>query len=134
MWPSQINVWAVFLAAGAFFVLGAVWYGALAKPWMRLAKKTPADVEQGNTVGPYLTAAVGAVMCAATLAYFIDVAQAETLPQYMLIAALLWGGVAAATSGKHYAFVGLPAGLFVIDLSYDLVGFLVMSGILWLWR
>ena len=129
-----MSVWSVLLGAGAYFVLGAAWYGAFARPWMRLAKKTQAEVEDGNAAGPYLTAAVGAVMCSATLSYFLNVAQAETLGQYLLIATIAWGGIAAATAGKHYAFIGLPAGLFLIDLAYDLVGFLAMSTIFWLWR
>ena len=129
-----MSVWSVLLSASAYFVLGAAWYGAFAKPWMRLTKKTQAEIEEGNTAGPYVTAAVGALMCSATLSYFLSVAQAETPGQYLLIATIAWGGIAAATAGKHYAFLGLPAGLFVIDLAYDWVGFTVMSTIFWLWR
>ena len=128
------NYVAIGIAALAFFVLGVVWYGLLAKPWMRLARVSEEHVRQEAGGYTYATAAASSLVCAAALAWLIGISEATTLFDYLTIAFVCAAGVLVAGSAKHYAFLSHPPGLLAIDGGYDVTGFLAMSLILWYFR
>ena len=52
---SSVNWIAVFVAAGAAFALGAVWYGPLlfGKRWQALVGLSDEDIQSGNMAATY---------------------------------------------------------------------------------
>ena len=45
---AGMNYWAVLMAAVAAWMLGALWYSLLAKPWMAAAGITKAAFDRGH--------------------------------------------------------------------------------------
>jgi hypothetical protein len=134
MWPENYPWLAVPLAAVAFFILGAVWYGMLARPWMRLARKTHDEVRKGAGKATYAIAFISSLICAGVLAYWLRVTDADGLYEHLGLGAVAAIGFITAGQAKHYAFLGHPLGLLLIDAGYDLVGFLAMSAIYAFWQ
>lgn len=87
----------VFLAAAAGFVFGAVWYMALAKPWMAAAsiKVGPDGQPEDKSPLPYVLAAVAMVLVAGMMRHMFVTSGVDTL----------WEG----------AISGLGVGLFFIS-------------------
>ena len=131
MWPADMNYIAVLVAAAAYFVLGAVWYGLLAKPWMAFAGKTQEEVESGAGPGPYITAAIASLVAAVALAAIIKLAGAGSVGEAICIAGTCSVGLVCSAAAKHYAFQGFKPGLLLIDGGYDVVGFVAMGAIIW---
>ena len=137
MWPKDLNYLAILVAAAAMFFLGHVWYVLLfGNAWVAAQGKTKEQIRsEAAGAGPFITAAVTALVEAAVLAIVLRVTGTDaTLAQALQMATLLWLGFAIGTGAKHYAFKGARAKLLVIDYSYDLIGLLVMATILALWK
>src|SRR5438034_2663853 len=69
---AGMNYWAVLMAAVAAWMLGALWYSLLAKPWMAAAGVAKASIESnaGSIRGflPFVVAFVAALVMAWVLA------------------------------------------------------------------
>lgn len=131
MWPNDLNYLAAVVAAVVYFVLGAVWYMVLAKPWMALSGKTQEDVEAGAGPGPYITAAVSSVLGAVVLGALLQLTNATTLAEHICVAGTCGVGLVCAAMAKHYAFQGFKTGLLLLDGGYDVVSFLAMATVFW---
>ena len=72
---------AVLVAAAAGFAFGAVWYMALAKPWMAAANiKLGPDVNPENTSPlPYIMAAVAMVLVAGMMRHTFALSGIDTI-------------------------------------------------------
>ena len=126
---SSINLVAVLLATVANMVLGAVWYGQFGESWLQCINKRKEDLNPSSLL-PYIVALVGSLVNALAMAYLFRLAGVETLLRGMGMGAALALFVATATAAKHYAFSGWPAKLLAIDYGVDVVGFMIMGGIL----
>jgi hypothetical protein len=134
--PFQIPWTAVLVAATAFFVLGAVWYGYFGEAWLQAVGKRQEEVNSKDPV-PYITAAVAcllnAIATAIVLGWTGPMAENSFLTA-LLVGLLLGGAVFAASLAKHYAFAGRSWNLLAIDAGHEIAGFLVMSVIITLMR
>lgn len=123
----MVNYIAILVAAVAGFAFGAVWYMALAKPWMAAAglaerpKPKPA---------PFLIAfaaqLVMAWMLAGALGHLGDVSVVAGL----ITAALIWVGFVATTMIVNHRFQGAKWSLTLIDAGHWLGVLLVMGVVL----
>jgi len=76
---NEDNYLAVVVAAIAYWVLGAVWYGALfAKQWMALEHMTEEQAKSMNRVLPYIISFVLSILIAYVLAQIIHWRNANT--------------------------------------------------------
>src|SRR6478672_11727847 len=71
---------AVWIAAIAFFVLGAIWYTVLSARWLAAIGKTTDQMtsEQGGSPLPYVIGFVAILVMCYTLAWLIERLQATT--------------------------------------------------------
>ena len=136
---SLINWLAVIVAALATFFLGAVWYMALfGKLWQRLHgysdEKTkqmqaarPPHIFFGTMIGAYLLLAF--TMGVIITSFAINgVSAGATLGFFMWLGCCMAIGLTAwVSSDKH-------PGIYVIDLSYQLVYMVMMGAIIGGWR
>jgi len=121
----MVNYIAILVAAVAGFAFGAVWYMALAKPWMATAGLT----EQPKPA-PFLIAfaaqLVMAWMLAGALGHLGDVSVVAGL----ITAALIWVGFVATTMIVNHRFQGAKWSLTFIDGGHWLGVLLVMGVVL----
>jgi hypothetical protein len=132
----DVNWWAVILATLSTIIVGSVWYTpkAFGNYWMRVARVDPGD---RNPVGPITATIVVSLVSAWVLAVAVNAGWSALGGSYLLAslgtAALLWAGFTAARFITHDAFEGRPAGLTILNVSHELVTFVVMALIIGVW-
>jgi Protein of unknown function (DUF1761) len=130
----RTNYLAVFIAAVAYWLLGALWYGVLfSKPWMALEHLT---VEQARSVGPvipYIVSFLLELLIAYSLAQLCIWRNANTLSRGAAVGVLVWIGFVGPITLMTYMFEMRPKTLFAINEFYPLAGLLLMGAIIGAW-
>ena len=136
---GEINMLAVFLAALAFFAIGAIWYGVLfAKPWQRMTGITeeyiksdpaPDDTRTRNPVWLIMALCFAfELLIALTLAH--QYAMTGPSDRAKMMIAIGYGAMLMAPAlGINYLYQMRPGKLFAIDAGYFIVGMAAMGGV-----
>jgi hypothetical protein len=137
---AGVNYLAILIAAVAGWVVGAAWYGALAKPWVAALGRSMKDFkkEQAKKTGkpaayiPFVLAFVANLIMAWVLAGLISHlgAGAFTIRNGVISAAFCWLGFVATTMTVNNAFGGRKPMLTLIDSGHWLAALIVMGAIL----
>jgi hypothetical protein len=133
----KTNYVAIFVAAVAYWLLGAVWYGALfSKPWMALENLSPeqANAMAANPVVPYLISFVLNLVIAFVLAQICAWRSANTAARGAALGILVWIGFIGPINYTTYMYEMRPKALFAINEFYSLVGLCLMGAILGAWK
>ena len=130
---QRVNYIAVVVAAVAHFLLGAVWFTVLQKPWLEAIGKTMDQLTGSPALG-YVVAFVSNLIIAWVLARMIIATGRAGLAGGVAMAAILWLGFTATTMGTAFVFEGRSLEAFAVIAGYPLVGMLVMGAILGAWR
>jgi surface polysaccharide O-acyltransferase-like enzyme len=131
----KTNYPAVIVAAIAYWVLGALWYGVLfSKPWMALEHMTEEQVKSMNPVLPYVITLVVNVLIAYSLAQICIWRNADTAGRGASVGVLLWIGFVGPVTFTTYMYEMRSKELFAINQFFPLAGFVLMGGILGAWK
>ena len=131
----KTNYPAVIVAAIAYWVLGALWYGVLfSKPWMALEHMTEEQVKSMNPVLPYVITLVLNVLIAYSLAQICIWRNADTAGRGASVGVLLWIGFVEPVTFTTYMYEMRSKELFAINQFFPLAGFVLMGGILGAWK
>jgi hypothetical protein len=131
-----INYIAVFVAAIASWIAGAVWYGVLGKQWMAALGWTEADMKghgdggKKMPAGPMIISFVAEVIMAFMLAGLIRHFGAVNVRNGILTGALCWFGFVATTIAVNNAFQKRSNMLTVIDAGHWLVVLVILGVVL----
>lgn len=127
---------AVWIAAIAFFVLGAIWYTVLSARWLAAIGKTMDQMtsEQGGSPLPYVIGFVAILVMCYTLAWLIERLQATTFAGGMGLGAAVAVGFICANLALNYGFEWRSVSLWVINAVYAVVGLAVAGGIIGGWK
>ena len=132
----DINLLAVLVATVVFFALGALWYSPLlfAKPFMAAMGKTQEELMEGfNPLITYGSEFLARLVTAFVLALIINYAGATGIGAGLQTGLLLWLGFVATSSLATVTFEGRSFVLYALSAGYQLVGMLIMGGILAVW-
>ena len=130
----KTNYAAVFIAAIAYWLLGAVWYGVLfSKPWMALEKMTIEEAQSMNPVLPYVITFVLNLLIAYALAQICIWRNANTVGRGASVGVLLWIGFVGPITFTTYMYEMRPKELFAINEFYPLAGLILMGAIIGAW-
>src|ERR1700737_3128504 len=125
------NYVAVFVAALAYWLLGAVWYSVLFnKPWMALERITPEQLSGANPVAPYIIAFLLNLVIAFVLAQLCAWRNANTAARGAALGILIWIGFLGPVTYTTYMYKMWAKQLFAIKECYPLVGLCLMGAIL----
>ena len=131
----KTNYLAVIVAAIAYWVLGALWYGVLfSKPWMALEHMTEEQAKSMNPVLPYVITLVLNVLIAYSLAQICIWRNADTAGRGASVGVLLWIGFVGPVTFTTYMYEMRSKELFAINQFFPLAGFVLMGGILGAWK
>jgi amino acid transporter len=124
--------WLPTLVAGvAYFVIGAVWYGAFATPWMAGIGKSKDDL-QSNPVDYVVS-----LICELLIAYGISVALrvfgTTGVLDAIFVATVVWFAFSLLPTIVHYAYEDRTFSLLAINKGYDFAGMVVAAVILQVW-
>ena len=123
----------VLAAAVAAFVIGAVYYGVLSKPWME-ASGVPlgADGKPANASNPmtYIAAFGYTILVAGMMRHVFVLGGIDTLSKGAVAGLGIGLFLIAPWMGIHYTFSIKPFRLLLIDGGYATVGCLVIGIVL----
>ena len=130
---SQLNFFAVFLAALASFLLGAVWYSPwfFKRIWMESCGLTELDLQQINHVMVFGGSFVLCLLISLSLSLFIgsNVNVGVAVGTGFIIG-LCWVSCAL---GIGYIFEQRPLKLFLVNAGYSILQFSLTGLVLGLW-
>jgi hypothetical protein len=130
----KTNNAAVFIAALAYWLLGALWYGVLfSKPWMALENISIEQAKSMNPVAPYVITFVLNLLIAYSLAQICIWRNANTVGRGASVGVLLWIGFVGPITFTTYMYEMRPKELFAINQFYPLAGLVLMGAIIGAW-
>ena len=130
----KTNYAAVFVAAVAYWLLGAVWYAVLfSKPWMALENMSMEQAESMNPVLPHVVSLILDVLIAYSLAQICIWRNANTAGRGASVGVLLWIGFVGPITYTTYMYEMRPRELFAINEFYPLAGMVLMGAIIGAW-
>jgi hypothetical protein len=131
---AGINYLAVLLAAAVAWVAGAVWYMALAKPWMAAVGTTQEKIAAAKTQPgaslPFVLALAANVVMAWVLAGIVGHLGQVTLRSGVISALFCWVGFVITTMLVNNSFAMRSRRLLLIDGGYWLVALTLMGAII----
>ena len=130
----KTNYAAVVVAAIAYWLLGAVWYGMLfSKPWMALENMSMEQAKSMNPVLPYVVTFVLNLLIAYSLAQICIWRNANTIGRGASVGVLLWIGFVGPITYTTYMYEMRPKELYAINYFYPLAGMVLMGAIIGAW-
>jgi hypothetical protein len=131
---AGINYLAILIAAVAGWVAGAVWYMALAKPWMAAVGLAKEKIEQSRTRPgaslPFVFAFAANVIMAWVLAGLMGHLGQVTVRNGVISGAFCWFGFVTTTMLVNNSFAMRSRMLLLIDGGHWLVVLLLMGAII----
>jgi hypothetical protein len=133
---AGINHIAIFVAAAAGWIAGAIWYMALAKPWMAAVglskERIEASRQQPGAWLPFVLAFVACVVMAWILAGLIGhLGPGQvTLRNGVISGLFCWFGFVMTTMLVNYSFAMRSRILLAIDAGHWLVVLTLMGAII----
>jgi fluoride ion exporter CrcB/FEX len=128
------NYVAVFVAAIAYWLLGALWFAVLfSRPWMALENITPEQASGMNPIAPYIISFILNLVIAFVLAQLCAWRNANTAARGAALGILIWIGFVGPITYSTYMYEMRPKQLFAINEFYPLVGLCLMGAILGAW-
>ena len=131
----KTNYLAVIVAAIAYWLLGAIWYGVVfGEAWMALEHITAEQARSMNPVLPYVITLALNVLIAYALAQMCIWRNANTLGRGASVGVLLWIGFVGPVTFTTYMYEMRPKELYAINQFFPLAGFVLMGAILGGWK
>ena len=135
---SQLNWWAILVAALAYFILGAVWYSKalFGTKWARLVKLDMSNPDLKKGMGKMMvsTFILIFIICFG-LSLVIRMVKFDDTYLYGIKLGLLTGFAFATTAVSiTYVYENKPANLYLINSGYHVIGHVLAATILVLWR
>jgi hypothetical protein len=129
---AGINYIAVLVAAVAGWMVGAVWYMALATPWMAATGVTREQIEATGASLPFVLAFAADVIMAWVLAGIIGhLGPGQvTVRNGVISGAFLWLGFVITTMAVNNSFAMRRRMLLLIDGAYWLLVLILMGAII----
>ena len=133
---ANINFLAILVAALSAFVIGWLWYGPLfGKQWMKLNGFTEEQLKEGGGLSMpviMLVNYVATALAAFAIAMFIGVESDMSFGIFAgFMIALFWVGTSRL---NDVLYERKPFGLFLINVGYNLVIYVIMGAILGVWH
>ena len=133
----KINYLAVLVATIAHFLVGGIWYGLLfSNKFVELIAWSPEklkEMENHNPLKELTIAFLSALLLVYILAHFIQYTKARTALDGIQTAFWLWLGFIATTQLATVVFEERKLGLYLINVSYQLVACALAGVILAVW-
>lgn len=131
---ESVNLLALLAATVANMGLGFLWYSPFmfAKPWMKLMGYTSESMKEAQKeMGTlYLLALLGTLVMSFVLAQILNWLSVADLTTSLWVSFMIWAGFIAPVQFTDVLFGKKQLNLFMINTGYQLVGMLIMGGIL----
>ncbi len=128
----------MLVVAALYWILGGIWYSPLlfANKFIALMGWTPqqlAALQQAGESQSLIVAFISSLVLSFILAHFVRYTKANNVADGLKTGFWLWRGFVVTTNLETVLFEQRALGLYLINNSYHLVGFLLMGAILAVW-
>jgi biotin transporter BioY len=134
----KINYPAVLVATVVHFLVGGLWYGVLfSNQFVHLIQWSPEklqEMERHNPAKELGIAFISALILVYILAHFVQYTKVRTALDGIQTAFWLWLGFVATTQLATVVFEDRKLGLYLINISYQLVACSLAGIILAVWK
>lgn len=128
--PTTVNFTGVVAAAVVVFVYGWLWYGPLfGKLWMELSESKAMNDKSKMTQNMVFAFVMG-LLTSYVFAVLLGATSATTLSSALTVGFWAWLGFAVPFSIGKTLWGGKSWNLFYLDAAHDLIGFLLITGVL----
>lgn len=134
MLSSRLNWFAAIVSAVANMIVGAVWYGVLANPWLEGIGKTREWANENQRPTDYIIAFANSLLMAFFLANVMSWADVSGFGAGIVMGFFMWLGFNGLSFATNHAFEGRSLKLWLVNSCIYLVGLMVMGAILGLWQ
>ena len=131
---TGINYWAVAVAAAATLVASSVWYIVFGNAWLTLRGLDPSTADTTPAVWVLVAQFARNLVVAVVLAFLLRRLGTATLGGALRLGLLVWVGFEAMAIAGSVLHEQYPLGLYAIHVGDALLGMLLMTLILGLWR
>jgi len=135
----KIKYPAVIVATLVHYILGGLWYSPLlfGNKFLQFINWSPekvAEIEKQSHTKELAIAFVTSLVLVYILAHFVQYTKATTAMAGIQTAFWLWLGFIVTTQAATVIFEQRPAGLYLLNIGYQLVGCALAGAILAVWR
>jgi hypothetical protein len=135
----KIKYAAVIVATIVHFILGGLWYSPLlfGNKFLQIIAWTPQQLSAMEAKGAtkeLIVAFISSLVLVYILAHFVQYTKATNAMAGVQTAFWLWLGFIATTNIATVLFEQRPLGLYLINMSYQLVACMIAGAILAVWR
>ena len=133
---GDLNWLAVIVASVVGYALGAVWYMALAKPWMAatgLTREIVASRRQA-TMRAYVISVIGSFVGTLALAVLVQLTGTSDAGSGLALGLLVGVAFIAVNNAVHDSFEFRPLKLYLINTCYPVLQLALAGLVLGLWQ
>jgi hypothetical protein len=136
MQVASVNYLSILLAAVAGWLLGAVWYTVLSKPWQHAAGITAGKMKEAQKTPAFYVPFVVAFLAQLVMAWILAGLIAHlgpgqfTIKNGIISGAFVWLGFVITTMAVNNGFAGRSWRLLLIDGGHWLAVLLLIGAIL----
>lgn len=130
-----MEILSVIAAAVASYAFGAVWYMAMAKPWMAASGVEVGENDRpanSSNPLPYLISLISAVLVAGMMRHVFELSQIDTVGKGFISGLGIGLFLVTPWIATNYGFAGRPRALTLIDGAYATIGCTIMGVVLML--
>jgi len=135
---GSLNYLAIIAGVIINQVLGAAWYGGLAKPWMAEVGFTEEDMEaiKGTPKQwvPYIVAIVCALVFTSCLAVLTQLTGTDSVGGGLTLGLLAAVGFIATSYATTYSFEDRSLRLLLINTGYPVISYAIIGVMLAIWQ
>ncbi|MBD3401994.1 DUF1761 family protein [candidate division GN15 bacterium] len=131
-----INYWAVLVAGLAYTILGAIWYSAalFGNAWMQAIGKTKEQIQADFSPLNILWAFIGSLIAAYGIARILGWVGTFTIGWGVIVGLLAAICFVVVSMGVNDLFERRPLKLYLMNVCYHIVAFVIMGIIIGVWR
>jgi len=131
---SDFALWPVLAGATAFFIVGAIWYGAIfGKAWQKASGMSDDDVQSGNMAVIFGLTFLLEALIATVLWHLLQ--RTNPAPHVVMMMTVGFAvGVMIPAVGIHYLYLRKSLMHFIIDAGHMIAGMAAMGGVFLLFR
>lgn len=124
-----MNIIGILAAGAATWVFGAIWYMALAKPWMAASGLSEDSIDRANPV-PYIVSLIGAILVAGMLDHILTRTGIDDLIGAIMVGSGLGAFVVSPWIVNNILYGQRDKRLIWMDCGYPVIGMGIMAVVL----
>jgi len=135
---NEVNYAAVFVAALAYFILGALWYSVLfQKIWSKGITEMGIKMampDKGKMGMMMLKSFLANLLCAFALAFIIRLDAAYRLETGIKLGIVCGAGITLASQMMGANWIGTKRSVLMVDAAYQILGVILCCVIISVWH